>query len=470
MHLTCPRIILSALRGGSGKTIVTLALMAGWSKKGLGIAPFKKGPDFIDAAWLKEVSGRSCYNLDTFLMEEKTVLSSFAKRTQGADGAVIEGNRGLYDGMDTQGSHSTASLAKLLDVPVILVIYCTKATRTVAALVLGCQKMDPALKIEGVILNQIAGSRHAGVIRSSIEENCKIPVLGEIPKLKDSPFDERHLGLTPPAEHRRKDDALSFCNEIGEKYLDLEGLWKVAREAPPLSLPEEGEDINRREVAPSVRIGVVKDSAFQFYYPENLEELENKGGSLVEINALRDKGLPSVDCLYIGGGFPETHLEELAANRSFRQSLREAVDDNLPVYAECGGAMYLGESVRIQNKTYPMADVFSVVFTLEEKPCGHGYTVLRSDIANPYFETGVTIRGHEFHYSRVEEWKGDKIPFAFEVKRGFGFDGRRDGLVYKNVLSTYTHIHSLGERRWAGALIRRAQLHKENRCGQNSYN
>ena len=227
MHLTCPRIIISALRGGSGKTIVTLGLMAGWSKKGLGIAPFKKGPDFIDAAWLKEASGRSCYNLDTFLMEEKTVLSSFAKRAQGADGALIEGNRGLYDGMDIQGSHSTASLAKLLDVPVILVIDCTKATRTVAALVLGCQKMDPALKIKGVILNQIAGGRHAGVIRSSIEENCKIPVLGEIPKLKDSPFDERHLGLTPPAEHRRKEDALSFCNEIGEKYLDLEGLQSV---------------------------------------------------------------------------------------------------------------------------------------------------------------------------------------------------------------------------------------------------
>lgn len=470
MHLSCPRIIISALRGGSGKTIVSLGLTAGWARKGRGIVAFKKGPDFIDAAWLKEASGRACYNLDTFLMEEKTVLCSFAKQARGADAAVIEGNRGLYDGMDIEGSHSTARLARLLDVPVILVIDCTKATRTVAASVLGCQKMDPAVKIRGVILNQIAGSRHAGIIRSSIEDICKIPILGEIPKLKDSPFSERHLGLIPPPEHRRKDDALSFCKEIGDKYLDLGGLWKVARAAPSLHIPEDYEGMYKKEVAPSVTIGVIKDSAFQFYYPENLEALEQKGASLVEINALRDRQLPSLDCLYIGGGFPETHVEELAANKTFLRSLREAVDDNLPVYAECGGAVYLGESVRMENKTYPMAEVFSAVFTLEEKPCGHGYTVLRSDRANPYFETGVTLRGHEFHYSQVEEWKADQNAFAFEVKRGFGFDGKRDGLVHRNVLSLYTHIHALGEKRWAGALIQRARLYKENRFGQNVCN
>jgi len=470
MHAAFPRIILGALRGGAGKTVVSLSLIAGWSRKGLRIAPFKKGPDFIDAAWLKEASGRPCYNLDTFLMGRETALSSFANRVRGADGAVIEGNRGLYDGMDIQGSHSTASLAKLLDVPVILVIDCTKATRTVAALVLGCQKMDPDLKIRGIILNQIAGRRHAEVTRSSVEDTCQLPVLGEIPRLTDSPFDERHLGLIPPPEHRRKEDAFGFCKEIGDRYLDLDGLWNVAREAPPLPPPESDEAFNRNEIAPSVRIGVVKDSAFQFYYPDNLEELEQKGASLVEVSALRDRCLPSVDCLYIGGGFPETHLEELAANSSFLRSLREAVDNDFPVYAECGGAMYLGQSVRIHNKTYPMANVFPVVFTLEERPCGHGYTVLLSDRENPYFETGVTLRGHEFHYSRVAEWKEKQIPFAFKVKRGVGFDGKRDGLVHKNVLSLYTHIHSLGERRWAGALIRRAQLQRENRCAQHSHN
>jgi len=467
MQLKYPRIAISALRGGSGKTITSIGLIRGWLNKGITIASFKKGPDFIDAAWLREASGRPCYNLDTFLMKENTVLNSFSKRAQGAEVSVIEGNRGLYDGMDVKGSHSTANLAKLLDVPLILVIDCTKVTRTVAALVLGCQKMDPELRIKGVILNQIAGDRHASIIRSSIEQNCRIPVLGEIPKLKDFPFKERHMGLTPPAEHQSIEGALKICAEIGENYLDLDGLWEVASEASYLEYSEGREETGKKKSSPSIRIGVIKDSAFQFYYPENLEELEKNGGCIVEINTLRDRELPPVDALYIGGGFPETHIEELAANTSFRHSLHEAVEDSLPVYAECGGAMYLGESVRIQNKTFPMAGVFPVVFTLAEKPRGHGYTILRSDITNPYFKTGSTIRGHEFHYSRIEKWKKNQVCLTFEVKRGYGFDGKRDGLCYKNVLSTYTHIHALGEKRWAPALVRQAELYKSNSSKAN---
>ncbi|MBW1679808.1 MAG: AAA family ATPase, partial [Deltaproteobacteria bacterium] len=221
--------------------------------------------------------------------------------------------------MDVKGSHSTASLAKLLDVPLILVIDCTKVTRTVAALVLGCQKMDPELRIKGVILNQIAGDRHASIIRSSIEQNCRIPVLGEIPKLKDFPFKERHMGLTPPAEHQSIANALKNCAEIGENYLDLDALWEVASEASYLEYSEGREETGKKKSPPSIRIGVIKDSAFQFYYPENLEELEKNGGCIVEINTLQDSELPPVDALYIGGGFPETHIEELAANTSFRR-------------------------------------------------------------------------------------------------------------------------------------------------------
>lgn len=462
MQLKLPRLALSALRGGSGKTIVSIGLIRGWQKKGLSIATFKKGPDFIDAAWLKEASGSPCYNLDTFLMEKKTVIHSFIGRAQGADGSLIEGNRGLYDGMDLKGSHSTANLAKLLDAPLVLIIDCTKVTRTVAALVLGCQKMDLKLKIRGVILNQIAGNRHASIIRSSIEQNCQIPVLGEIPKLKDFPFRERHLGLIPPQEHKGVKEALKVCTEIGEKYLDLDRLWEVASKAPDLRVSHDNEEIHEKRGLPSLRIGVIKDSAFQFYYPENLEELERNGGSIVEISALQDKALPPVDGLYMGGGFPETHIENLAANISFRRSLRKAVEDGLPVYAECGGAMYLGESVRIQNKLYPMASIFPVVFGLEKKPCGHGYTILKSETPNPFFRLGSIIRGHEFHYSKVEYWKQDQLSLTFKVERGFGFDGRRDGLCYKNVLSTYTHIHALGEKRWAGALVRKAQQYKDN--------
>lgn len=462
MHLNIPRIAIGALRGGSGKTIASIAVICGWRKKGFSLTAFKKGPDFIDSAWLKEASGQPCYNLDTFLMAEKTVVQSFIQRTRGETGAVIEGNRGLYDGVDEKGSHSTASLAKLLKTPLILVIDCTKATRTIAALVLGCQKMDPQLKIKGIILNQIAGNRHASIIRSSIEQNCRIPILGEIPKLKDLPFPERHLGLVPPPEHHKRAEALKFCTEIGEKYLDLDCLWEVASKAPHLKISRYKEVACKKKSTSLVRIGVIKDSAFQFYYPENLEELERKGGEIVEINALQDKALPSVDGLYIGGGFPETNIEGLAANTNFRRSLQQAVEDGLPVYAECGGAMYLGKSVHVQNKFFPMVGIFPVVFNVDEKPWGHGYTILKSDAPNPFFKSGSVIRGHEFHYSKVEDWKEDQISLAFKVERGFGFNGKRDGLCYKNVLSTYTHIHALGEKRWASALVKKAELYKNN--------
>jgi len=462
MHLNIPRIVIGAFRGGSGKTIASIAVICGWRKKGFSLTAFKKGPDFIDSAWLKEATGQPCYNLDTFLMAEKTVVQSFIQRTRGETGAVIEGNRGLFDGVDEKGSHSTASLAKLLKTPLILVIDCTKATRTIAALVLGCQKMDPQLKIKGLILNQIAGNRHASIIRSSIEQECRIPVLGEIPKLKDLPFPERHLGLVPPPEHHKREAALKFCTEIGEKHLDLDCLWEVASKAPHLKISSYNEGACKKKSPSLVRIGVIKDSAFQFYYPENLEELERRGGKIIEINALQDKALPLVDGLYIGGGFPETNIEGLAANTNFRRSLQQAVEDGLPVYAECGGAMYLGKSVHVQNKFFPMAGIFPVVFNVDEKPWGHGYTILKTDAHNPFFKFGSVIRGHEFHYSKVEEWKEDQISLAFKVKRGFGFNGKRDGLCYKNVLSTYTHIHALGERRWASALIRKAESYKNN--------
>ncbi|MFH0812589.1 MAG: cobyrinate a,c-diamide synthase [Pseudomonadota bacterium] len=461
MQLRYPRIVISALRGGVGKTVVSLGIIKGWQNKGLTIASFKKGPDFIDASWLKEGSGRPCYNLDTFLIDKQSVFNSFIQRAQGADGSVVEGNRGLYDGMDQQGSHSTAVLAKLLKIPIVLVVDCAKTTRTAAALVLGCQKMDRGLNINGVVLNQIAGKRHASIIRSSIEQKCKIPVLGEIPRLKEFPFKERHMGLTPPQEIQRTEDYFNFCEALGKNYLDLERLWQVALGAPDLTPPERMGKSKKKGLLPSVRIGVIRDSAFQFYYPENLEALENHGGQIVEISALKDKELPPVDALYIGGGFPETHLEMLADNASFRRSLYQAIEDGLPVYAECGGAMYLGESVLIKNKTFPMVGVFPVVFTLDEKPCGHGYTILKSDVVSPYYKKGTTLKGHEFHYSRIEAWKSDQVCFTFTVKRGFGFDGRRDGLCYKNVLSTYTHIHALGEKRWANAMVRQAELFKE---------
>ena len=322
----------------------------------------------------------------------------------------------MYDGMDHAGTYSTAELAKLLKAPVIIIADCTKVTSTIAAMVLGCQKMDPAVQIKGIVLNQIATSRQECLIRKAINDTCKLPVLGAIPRLKSDPFPERHMGLTPFQEHLDIEKSIALVEEIGEKYIDMDGIWKVANEAAPLKTVasyklqatsyihdtrHKSYNLQPATCNSSLKIGVIKDSAFQFYYPDNFEELEKRGAKLIEVNALKETEIPDLDALYIGGGFPETHAVALADNSRFKNSLREAVEKGLPVYAECGGLMYLGESLILENKTYPMAGVLPVVFGLEKKPQAHGYTIIEVEKPNPYFSQRIILKGHEFHYSRV---------------------------------------------------------------------
>jgi cobyrinic acid a,c-diamide synthase len=452
----CPRIVLSGLSGGSGKTVATLGLIETWRRRGFVVAPFKKGPDYIDVAWHALSAGRSSHNLDTFLMEPDDILWSLNEHSRSADIAVIEGNRGLYDGMDAEGTHSTAELAKLLKAPVVVVINCSKATRTIAALALGCKMMDDELNFGGIILNQVANIRQEMVIRAAVEKEAGVPVLGAIPRMKDLPFSERHLGLLPPQEHSRTSEVLEHLVEAVRDNIDIDAIWKLAASSPALS----GIPIDRDDAAAlpgdAPRIGVLRDSAFTFYYPENLEALERQGARLVEISGLRDDVLPPVDALYIGGGFPETHAEELAKNESFRTSLRQEVENGLPVYAECGGLIYLGESLVFRGETYPMTGVFPVTFSVEKKPQGHGYMVVEVDKPNAFFSPGTVLRGHEFHYARVLGYEQDEVETSLNVKRGSGFDCGRDGLVYKNVFASFCHVHAMGEKNWAKAVVNSA--------------
>jgi len=462
MSWTLPRLIIAALRGGAGKTTLSLGLAAAWRSQGREVVPFKKGPDYIDAAWLSLAAGRACHNLDTFLQTRDQVRLSFFRNALEGEISLIEGNRGLYDGVDAMGSHSTAELAKLLKAPVILILDCDKVTRTAAAMALGCQKLDPEVDLRGIILNRVARTRQEAVLRQAVESSCNLPVLGAVPRLEAYPFPERHLGLTPPQEHQRVREALSRAQEVAEKYLDLQGLEKIAREAARVDWPLKIEDnsFNHRISSGAPLIGVVKDSAFQFYYPENLEALTKEGAKVVEISAVRESGLPDVDGLYIGGGFPETHAQSLAENLSFRQSLREAAEKELPIYAECGGLMYLGASLNLEGKTYPMVGVLPIAFGMEKRPQGHGYTLLQVEEENPFFPVGREIRGHEFHYSRVLWVKGEEAYFAFRAKRGEGIDRQRDGLCYKGILATYSHIHALGCSEWASALVEKGRQYR----------
>ncbi len=444
---------MAGMGGGTGKSVVAVGLAAALARQGLRVAPFKKGPDYIDAGWLSLAAGRPCYNLDPYLMSAEAMLASFGQHAPGADVVLVEGNRGLYDGVDVEGRFSTAELAKLLRLPVLLVVDCTKTTRTVAALVLGCREMDREVHIAGVVLNRIGSSRHEALVREAVERYTGIPVVGAIPRSRHDVFPQRHLGVTPTPEHGAADAAIGALAERTAQYLDLAKIGDLLGEVEPVAMPAAAPI----PAGTKVRIGYLKDAAFQFYYTENLEALAAAGAELVAINALTAETLPAIDGLYIGGGFPETSARELAANAGFRASIKEAAAKGLPIYAECGGLIYLGERLTLDGVDYPLVGLFPIHFSLQRKPQAHGYTVLMAEAANPFYAQGETIKGHEFRYSRVEHYGGDPARLAFRMERGVGFMAGRDGLVMQNVLALYTHIHALGTPQWAPALVKAAQ-------------
>jgi cobyrinic acid a,c-diamide synthase len=451
-----PRIIIAALKGGSGKTILSLGLTSAWREMGHKVAAFKKGPDFIDSGWLSFAAGRPCYNLDPFLMTCEQIVTSLLRNSAGADVSVIEGNRGLFDGLDLDGCCSTGELGRIIRSPVVLIVDVTMATRTVAALVLGCQKFDPDLRIGGVILNRVAGPRQESLTRNAVEQYCGIPVVGAVPKLKQNIFPERHMGLVPHLETDYAEKAVAWAKGVAEKHLDLKTLWNLAHQAPSLDSPSEEKNDDRAMpmTDPPPRIGVIRDKSFWFYYPENLDQMKRLGAQLIEINSLEDRELPPIDALYIGGGFPETQAQALADNIAFRASLKQRIEEGLPVYAECGGLMYLGEALVVEGNEFPMVGALPLSLILEKKPQGHGYTVLQVTDTNPFYEVGESLKGHEFHYSKAVLHPSEDTRTVFKVQRGEGLDGQRDGLARKNVLATYTHIHAGGYPGWAKRILK----------------
>lgn len=473
-HISIPRVLIAGLRGSGGKTLLSVGLTAAWKKQGRNVIPFKKGADYIDAAWLSAAAKHPCRNLDLFMVDREQVYRSFVTAASDGDIALIEGNRGLYDGMNEAGTYSSAELAKLIKAPVLLVCDSTKTTRTLGAMILGCQRFDSEVDIRGVVINRIAGRRHEQILREVISTYCGLPVVGAIPKLRDLRFPERHLGLVPPQEHDEVPEAVRAAADAIEEYVDMDAVAAIASAASPLetAAPREGTrdgggaepaDRRREESAggQTVRIAVLRDEAFQFYYPENLEALEKEGAQLIELSPLRDQRLPEVNAVYIGGGFPETLAEPLAANAVFRKAVARAVDEGMPVYAECAGAVYLGEKLIVGDNIYPMTSAMPAVYGFEAKPQGHGYAVMEAVGNNPFFTLGESIRGHEFHYSRLLECDESVLSFAFEVKRGIGMDGERDGLCRNNALATYCHIHASGVPGWARSLVRAAQSYKK---------
>jgi cobyrinic acid a,c-diamide synthase len=464
MATAAPRLVVAGLSGDSGKTLVALALLLAARERGLSVRGFKKGPDYIDAAWLGWAAGPPARNLDTFLAAPDGVARTFARHAARQGGGpmaalnVIEGNRGLFDGTDAEGTHSTAALAKLLAAPVVLVINARKMTATAAALVRGCQAMDPGLTLAGVVLNQVAGRRHADVARDAIERACGVPVLGVIPRVDNSDLlPGRHLGLVPPIELSKIAGVAEAIRQIAREHLDLDRLLACAGAAPAGVVDEPPQSGARFPDAPSrrVTIGYVSDPAFSFYYPENLEALEARGATLVPLSSLAGGGLPpGLSALYIGGGFPETHAPAIAANRAFLESLRAGARRGLPIFAECGGLMLLADAFSWQGRRHAMAGVLPVEIEVMEAPQGHGYVVLSVDRPNPFFPVGLELRAHEFHYSRIAGQPADTV---CAVLRGTGCGGGRDAIVIDQVWASYAHLHAAGAPAWADGMIRAAR-------------
>ena len=452
-------LLISAAHKSSGKTTISVGLCAALSAQGMQVQPFKKGPDYIDPMWLGQASGRDCFNLDPYLMTSEQIITCFARHAATADICIVEGNKGLYDGLALDGSNSNAALAQLLDLPVVLVLDARGMTRGIAPLILGYQAFDSRIRIAGVILNQLGGARHESKLRAVIEHYTDVPVLGAIAHDPRLAVVERHLGLMPNHE---LDDAAQHVRAMSEliaQQIDLSRIRQVAQSAGPTApapctqqvLPLASSTA-ATVPASTIRIGVARDKAFGFYYPDDLLTLEQAGATIVPLDTLQDSCLPDIDGLFIGGGFPEMFMPELQANSALRGSIHAAIESGLPVYAECGGLMYLARTLRWKNKVYDMVGSIPADVVMHERPVGRGYVELQATGGAPWSALAdshqVTVRGHEFHYSSLENMPPD-LTFAYRVLRGYGVDGQRDGIVYRNVLASYAHLRNGAGSNWA---------------------
>lgn len=448
------RMLIAAAHKSSGKTTVSIGLCAALAARGLAVQPFKKGPDYIDPMWLTRACGRDCYNLDPFLMRAGEIDTLFRRHAAGSDLCLVEGNKGLYDGLALDGSNSNAALAAQLGLPVVLVIDAQGMTRGIAPLLLGYQAFDPTIHIAGVILNRLGGARHEAKLRAVVEHYTDIPVLGAVHCDDRLAIVERHLGLIPANEAGEAQTRIAAIGSAIADQVDVDRLFDVACHAAPLAPTATIAQLPQRN-ARRVRVGVAMDRAFGFYYADDLAALRAAGAELLPFDTLHDRRLPEVDALFIGGGFPETCAAELEANAVLRAEIRAAVEDGLPVYAECGGLMYLARTLEADGRRHAMVGAIPGDVVMHRRPVGRGYVELVETAAAPWprrADGDARVRAHEFHYSSLENLDPE-VRFAWRVTRGHGIDGRHDGLVHRNVLASYTHLRSVGGCDWARRFV-----------------
>ena len=458
-------VYIAAAHKSSGKTSISIGLTAALTKRGLPVQPFKKGPDYIDPIWLSHAAGRPCYNLDFYTQSHEEIIHTFASRMDAQTIGLIEGNMGLFDGIDVAGSDSNAALAKLLSTPVILVIDTAGITRGIAPLIQGYLGFDPEVNIAGVILNKVGGARQESKLRAALERYTDAEVFGSVGRDTAFSIPERHLGLIPANETTGFGAAETMVSRLAfavSMSVDVDRILEIANTA---KLPVTEKETPRHSQSaparakPDLRIAIARDSAFGFYYPDDLEAFERAGAELVPFDTLKDKHLPDCDGLFIGGGFPETQLDALAANTNLMTELREALAAGKPAYAECGGLMYLSRRINWDGKSTEMVGAIPADTEVGDRPQGRGYMRIRESGDNPWpqprqgsVHEATDMPAHEFHYARLKNF--DKTPpFAYEVMRGTGTDGHRDGLIINNLLAGFAHHRNTAANPWVERFV-----------------
>ncbi len=462
-------LYLSAAHKSSGKTTISVGLTAALKKRGMQVQTFKKGPDYIDPLWLQKASGRPCYNLDFNTQSPDEIKALFAQHMGAPDLGLIEGNKGLFDGVALDGSDSNAALAQLLGASVVLVIDVMGITRGIAPLLIGYEAFAPELTIAGVIFNKVASARHESKLRASVEHYTDISVVGAVPRNEGLLAPERHLGLIPPKESAGSSTRIDELALMMESHVDLEGILNISKTA---ALPDDLNKITGaveavQSNASRVRIGIARDSAFGFYYADDLDQLRQAGADLVFFNTLEDKRLPALDGLFLGGGFPETHLQSLEDNKGLRVDIRTAAQNGLPIYAECGGLMYLSKSIEWQGRRAEMVGFIPGTTIMHKKPQGRGLVRVRETGKGlwPKESEGgklATITAHEFHYASLQDLPVETV-YAHKVERGYGINGENDAIILKNVQAGFCHHRTTLQNDWAARFVDFVQCCKKSK-------
>jgi cobyrinic acid a,c-diamide synthase len=434
-------LLISGTASGVGKTTVALAIMAGLRRRGLVVQPFKCGPDFLDTGHHTRICGRTARNLDTWMLSVEANRSVLRNAARGADVVVAEGMMGLFDGKSGSTEiGSSAEIAKLLRLPVVLVVDAAKSARSVAAVVLGFEMFDAELRLAGVILNRVASERHFEMLRDAIDASCKTKILGWLPIEPAIAIPERHLGLQGAAEQTAdgQDAATNAFAALVERHLALDRLLDLEC-GLEMCESESARSVNSRS-SDTVRVGVPSDHAFSFYYEDNLDMLREQGAEIVWFSPLNDASLPSgLDALYLGGGYPELHAKRLSDNRQMLEEVRAFAASGRPVYAECGGMLYLSKSLSVDDEGYAMAGVLPLSMQMTEKLVQFGYVTVEFTEDCLLGRKGTVVRGHSFHYSRITSQSD--VGTSYHVQYSISGKEEMEGFRLGNVLASYIHLH-----------------------------